>query len=257
MGQPNCNVYKWQGDSACYEACLESTKAIAFAQGSKASQMHFDKAIALCPSFDYAFREKSVPYLKRGDFITWKRLMDEAMRLNPAAYLGVRGWCRYKFVADYGGAIQDIEMLDSLVNFDLGYTGDGDYHLQFIRALGYKGLGQKQKAIEIIEEHMGGEKYNALSYDYLHAGVLYLQTGDYKKAIAHLNQQKTINDHLAETYYYLALAYRKLHNKEAWEKNITKAREYYLKGRTRTDPYAAPMDKVYLVNIENESASGW
>lgn len=257
IGQPNCNVYKWQGDSACYQACLEATKAITFSQGSKASQMHFDKALALCPSFDYAYREKSVPYLKRGDFITWKRIIDQAVRLNPATYLGIRGWCRYKFLSDYQGAIGDIEKLDSLVNRDIGYSGDGDYHLHFIRALSYKGIGQQQKAIEVIEKLMGEEKYNPMSYDYLHIGILYLEKGDYKAAIAHLNKQLFINNYLADTYYYLAIAYKKLQNQKEWKKNITKAREYYLQGMQRTDPYTAPMDKIYLVNIESELANGW
>jgi tetratricopeptide (TPR) repeat protein len=219
--------------------------------------MHFDKAIALCPSFDYAYREKSVPYLKRGDFVTWRMIIDQAVRLDPAVYLGIRGWCRYKFLSDYQGAIEDIEKLDSLVSFDIGYTGDGDYHLQFIRALSYKGLGQKQKAIDIIEKRMSEEKYSPLSYDYLHAGVLYLETGAYAGAIANLKKQITVNDYIAETYYYLAITYKKLQNKEEWEKNITRAREYYLQGRQRTDPYTAPMDKIYLITIENELVNDW
>ena len=61
-GQPNCNIYKWKGDSLCYYACLEATKAIEFSQGSKESQIHFDRAIELCPTFAYAYFEKAVPY---------------------------------------------------------------------------------------------------------------------------------------------------------------------------------------------------
>lgn len=154
-GQPNCNVYKWQGDTVCYKACLEALKAITFDQGSRQSQTHFDNALAICPALDYAYREKAVPYLKRGDFITWKKLIDSAVQLNPGAYLGIRGWCRYKFLNDYQGAIGDIERLDALADYDVGYTGDGDYHLQFIRALSYKAIGQKDKAIRIMEKKTG------------------------------------------------------------------------------------------------------
>lgn len=257
LAQPNCNVYKWQGDSACYKACLESLEAIRFPQGSKESQIHFDKAIALCPSFDYAYGEKAVPYLKRGDFITWRKLIDQAVQLKPAIYLGIRGWCRYKFLIDYKGAIQDIEQLDSLVSYDMGYTGDGDYHLQVIKALSYKGLGQRQKAIEILEEYVQEENYTPLSYDYLHLGVLYLEKDGYEKAITSLRKQLSLNNYLAETYYYLAIAFRKKQNKEEWKKNISKARMYYLQGKKRTDPYTSPMDKIYLVDIEREETNGW
>src|SRR4051812_11845421 len=116
--QPNCNVYKLENNPSCYEACLIATEAEA-GQGSKASQLQFDKAIELCPGFDYAYFEKSVPYLKRGDFISWKKLIDKAVELNPTGYLAYRGWCRYQFVRDYRGAIADLERLDSLVSYDI------------------------------------------------------------------------------------------------------------------------------------------
>ena len=71
--QPNCNVYTMNNNLPCYEACVTATEGEA-GQGTKASQLQFDKAIELCPSFDYAYFEKAVPYLKRGDFITWKNV---------------------------------------------------------------------------------------------------------------------------------------------------------------------------------------
>src|SRR5690606_21534705 len=94
-------------------------------QGARRSQLLFDEAIKLCPGFDFAYYEKSVPYLKRGDFITWRRLMDMAVELNPKRNLGDRGWCRYQFLRDYQGAIQDIEKLDSLVIYDIGFSVNG------------------------------------------------------------------------------------------------------------------------------------
>lgn len=137
----------------CYEACVTATEGEA-GQGTKASQLQFDKAIELCPSFDYAYFEKAVPYLKRGDFITWRKLIDKAVELNPTGHLGYRGWCKYQFIRDYRGAIRDLEKLDSLTSFDIGYSINGDYQLNIAKALCYKALGQKTKAIEIIENQI-------------------------------------------------------------------------------------------------------
>lgn len=257
VGQPNCNIYKWEGDTLCFRACLEATKAITFRQGSRQSQIHFDKAIALCPTFDYAYFEKAVPYLKRGDFITWKKLIDKAVELNPTQRLGYRGWCRYQFLADYKGAIQDIEQLESIIDYDIGYCQNGDYHLNIAKALCYKGIGEKSKAIQTIEKQLSLEDYSPLPYDYLHLGVLKLEVCDYPDAIVALKKQNEINPYLAENYFYLALAYKGLNDKEEYKKNLLIAREHYLKNNKRTDPYSEPMDKIYLINIENEIKKAW
>jgi tetratricopeptide (TPR) repeat protein len=257
VSQPNCDIYKWNGDENCYKACIEATEANNYPQGSAQSQYQFDKAIELCPNFDYAYFEKAVPYLKRGDFITWKLLIDKAVELNPHQRLGYRGWCRYQFLGDFEGAIEDIEKLESLVNYDIGYCQNGDYHLIIAKALCYKGLGIKNKAINLIEDQLKKGDYSPLPYDYLHLGVLKLESGDFQGAIEALQKQNDINNYLAETYYYLALAYKAQPSFEDYQSNLNKAKDLYLKGYRRSDPYTEPMDKIYLTDIENEINNGW
>jgi tetratricopeptide (TPR) repeat protein len=250
--QPNCNIYKWKGDTLCYLACIESENADSFAQGSRNSQDRFNKSIQLCPSFAYSYFEKSVPYLKRGDFISWKLLIDKAVLLSPKEYLGYRGWCRFQFIRDYKGAIQDIDSLSKVTTYDIGYSINGDYHLSIARALCYKGLGDFKKAIGLIESQLKSKNYSAGFYDYLHLGVLKLQTGDYKGAIKALKKELKIYNYMAETYYYLAVAHKKIGNKKEFKKNIILAKSYYLEGKKRTDPYTEPFDKIYLGDIELE-----
>ncbi len=250
--QPNCNLYKWKGDSLCYHACILANKAIEFEQGSDESQIYFDLAIEKCPNFDFAYFEKAVPYLKRGDFIQWKKLIDAAININPKDYLGYRGWCRFQFLRDYNGAIADINKLDSIVNWDIGYSINGDYHLNIAKALCYKALGDKKKAIVLIENQLSIKNYHPSLYDYLHLGVLKLEVGDFKGAIKALKKEILINDYLAETYYYLALSYKSLSMIEKYKKNILKAKIFYLAGKKRSDPYTEPMDKIYLNDITNQ-----
>jgi len=253
--QPNCNVFKMNNDQPCYEACVTVTEAEA-EQGTRTSQLQFDKAIELCPGFDYAYFEKAVPYLKRGDFITWKKLMDKAVELNPTGRLGYRGWSKYQFVRDYQGAIDDFEKLDSLVNYDIGYSINGDYQLNFAKALCYKALGQKSKAIEIMETQLAQKGYSPMTYDYLHLGVLKMEVDDTDGGIEYLRKSIAYNDYLAEPYYYLGLIYKKKNLKKEYRENMEKAKAYYLKGYKRFDPYTHPMDKVYLADIEKELKSG-
>lgn len=249
-GQQNCNIYKWEDNMPCYEACELYTKKLG--QGSRASQENYDAIIELCPDYDDAHWAKAIPYLKRGDFVTWKKMIDHAVTLSPEKHLGYRGWCRYQFLRDYEGAIKDIEALDELVNYDIGFCQNGDYHLNVALALCYKGKGDNWTAIKIIENHLTETNNHVGIYDFLHLGVLYLEEGEYEKSIDAIHQQLKTNEELAENYYYLAMAYKGLNKLQAHKKHIQRAWDLYQKDLKRTDTYTHPMDKVYLKDIKKE-----
>jgi tetratricopeptide (TPR) repeat protein len=223
--EPNCNIYKMENNVPCYEACILATTG-GGEQGSRKSQEKFDKAIEQCPTLDYAYMEKSVPYLKRGDFVT--------------------------FLRDYKGAIKDFERLDTLFPHDIGYSQNGDYQLTIVKALCYSAIGEKDKAIQIIESQLSKKGYSPMVYDYLHLGVLKMETGDINGSIESFSKSIALNDYLAEPYYFLGLIYKSKNLTVEHKSSMEKAKAYYLKGYKRFDPYTQPMHKVYLSDIERE-----
>ena len=249
----NCDAYKYYGDTLKYEACKVAKKRAGHYQFSKEYQIALDESLEIDPTFDHAYWAKSIAYLKSGDFVTWKKLIDKAVKYNPEEHLGYRGWCRYQFFRDYKGAIKDIEKLDSLVDYDIGQSQNGTYHLNIAKGLCYKAIGEKQKAIDIIENQIKlneDENFTGV-YDYLHLGVLYLETEHFEKAIESFNKQSQITE-LAENQYYLALTYKRLGNRNEYKVILEQAKELYVEGRKMSDPYSNPMDKIYLENIKNE-----
>lgn len=253
FAQPNCEAYKYQGDTLKYEACKKAMEIKGHYQFSKEYQTILDESLAIDPTFDYAYWAKSIAYLKSGDFVTWKKLIDKAVELNPKEHLGYRGWCRYQFFRDYKGAIKDIEKLDSLVDYDIGQSQNGTYHLNIAKGLCYKAIGEKEKAIEIIENQIKLNEQEDFvgAYDYLHLGVLYLETGKFEKAVEVFKKQSQ-NNELAENQYYSALAFLNLDQSTAYRSSLEKAMELYREGSQMSDPYSNPMDKIYLENIEDE-----
>ena len=247
-GPPNCNIYK--NDNNCYKACKEAEKAIHYDQGSKESQEHFDKSIAHCTNFDYSYYEQAVPYAKRGLIKEWKEMIDKAVEINPREHLPTRGWYHFFFMHNYEAAIKDIDTADLIIKGDIGYTGDGVYHLNILKALCYKKLGQSEIAIDIIETQLSKEDHFGL-FDYLHLGVLYLEKKEYNSAIESLNKQESFSD-VSEIYYYKALAMKGLMKLDEYKLNLEKAKEYYLKEKTMSNPYRQMIDEIYLVDIENE-----
>jgi tetratricopeptide (TPR) repeat protein len=129
---------------------------------------------------------------------------------------------------------------------------NGDYELNFVKALCYKGKGDRRKALSIMETQILKSDYSLMPYDYLHVGVLKLETDDLTGAIQYLNLQLKHNDFLADTYYYLGLCYKRLNKTTEYRQNMEKAKEFYNKGYIRKDVYTHPMDKVFYVDIEKE-----
>lgn len=248
-GPPNCNINK--SNENCYKACREAEKAITYYQGSQRSQEHFDKSIALCPNFDYSYYEKAVPYAKRGLIKEWKEMIDKAVEINPREHLLTRGWYHFFFMHHFDAAINDIDALEDLVKGDIGYTGDGVYHLNIMKALCYKKLGNTEKALDIMETQLAKEDYHFGLFDYLHLGVLYLENKDYSKSIENLDRQVSFSD-VSEIYYYKALAMKGLNKWDEHKLNLEKAKDYYIKNNSMENPYRQMIDEIYLVDIENE-----
>lgn len=251
--QINCEAYRYLGDTLKYRACLKAEERTGHYQFAKEYQMALDESLKIDSTFDYAYKAKSTAYLKSGDFLEWKRLMDKAVALDPKAHLGYRGWCRFQFFRDYEGAISDIQKLDSLTETDIGYSQNGTYHLNVALGLCYKMLGDIDGAINIIKEQIRkNEEINFPGgYDYLHLGVLYLYKQQYDKALEAF-QAQSLEAELAENEYYKALTLKAQKRTEEGKKALLKARDLYIQKKRMFDPYSNPLDKIYLSDIEKE-----
>ena len=250
--QVNCNIYK--KDTNCHQACLETEIATSQYSGNELFQRHLLKAIELCPEFHYAYFELSVNYAKRGLMHQWIKLIDKAVEISPRDHLGWRGWYHWFFMNNYEKAIADIDTLDALINFDLGTTGDGLYHLNILKGLCYKGLGNFKKALRIIETCMNEEEYYQGSYDYLHLGVLYLDNNKPVKALSAFEKQNSYNE-VSEGYFYSAKANLQLGNTQQAIDFLNLALKTYDKGLAMHDPYRQLVDEIYRVDIVSEMES--
>lgn len=245
-GPGNCNLY--EGD--CKSACLKSEDAIQHAQGSAKSQIKFDEAIEMCPSFDYPYYEKAVPYAKRGDIETWKKLIDKAVEIDPIEHLANRGWYHFFFLNNYEAAIKDIELLDSLNPYDIGSTGDAIYHLNLLKGICYFEMGNIEKAIQVTEIQLNDSTHFVSLYDNICLGAMYLENQQFEKAVAQFKLQASTND-LAENHYYLAKAYYLMEDYENAVQEIKIAVDYYDSNRTMENGYRELPFEIYKSDIKN------
>ena len=254
----NCAIYP--AGSPCRQACdlYQSPAREATGQGSARSQQSFDEVLALCPTFAPAWREKAVPYLKRDDFGTWKRLIDRAVQLQPAQNLGYRGWCRFEFLHDYAGAEADLTRLLVLTHGNPGFSNNGDYDLRIVLALCKREQGDPNGALAVFNQCIAANitQQRIGLYDYLHRGVTRLRQGDEAGALLDLQRQKQQIKQLADTEYYLGLVYRKQKSPVLARQHFALAETLFRQGHYRHNDYCESLDKVYLADIQTALASG-
>ena len=213
-------------------------------------QYYMSQAIKADPDYSEAYRAKSVGYLKSGDFLTWKHLIDKAVQLDSVNNLGYRAWCRYQFFRDYEGTIQDLDKLEQISPiYREERSANGDYELAFVKGMCYKALGNNEQAIQIMEEQINWENYYGGLYDFIHLGVAYLHSGQLSEAIQQFYKQENFND-LAENHYYLAKVYQQQNNIPEAREEAEIARRYYLKQKHMHDVYTQPMDQIDLIEIK-------
>jgi tetratricopeptide (TPR) repeat protein len=240
-------------DSSCRDACRLLDKNSELSQGTRQSQVLLDSAIALCPDLAAAWAEKSVPFLKRGDFITWRTYLDKAVELDPVSYLGYRAGCLFDCLRDYHDALEDIERLEKLLaDTEIGYNVSGDYRLSIVKAICLREIGMVDSAVACFEQAIvRGEAEGTIGYyDYLHFGVTLLDRGELDRAVKLLEKQIEQYEDFADTYYYLGLAFEKKGDPIHARWNFRLAKDKYRNGFQRNDPYVIMPDQVFLSEIE-------
>jgi tetratricopeptide (TPR) repeat protein len=251
--QSNCSLFTNPNQ---IKACRFYNSVDSLPQGTSMCEQALDSALYYWPGYAEAWHEKSVPYLKRGDFLSWRKYLDKAVSLKPLAFLGARGWCRFKFLRDYEGALHDLQTLDTLTSFNPGQSGDGSYNLYIVMALCAREQGHMTEAfhyfslgIDSVIVHKGIEWIGL--YDYLHRAVTRMRVKDYAGALLDLDKQEKKYAGFAETYCYRGEVLLLLGQKAAAKAAFERAKALFVsEGYHFSDPYCEMQDVVYLEDIE-------
>ncbi len=220
LAQGNCLIYS--ENSLEREACELGYRAIEFKQGSKESQLLFDKAIRLNPDYAWAYYQKSVPFFKRGLFAEGVSLINKAIELEPQNYLYYRAYW-YFYNRSYNFCIRDLE--EFYTNHKTSYcsTPGGELEMRLLLAIGYAHKGEYLKGIYWIEnlmEYYKTQPHLKGFYDHFCFGLLYYKNNQFNLALSEFEKQLETHDEFADTYYYLGLI------KEKESKDIL-AQEYF------------------------------
>ena len=138
-----------------------------------------------------------------------------------------------------------------MTNYNIGYSANGDYHLNIAKGICYSSIKQKQKAIKIFLDQINTRDYPTGLYDYYQLGVIYFETNDFQNALKAFEKQSEINE-FADNAYYKCKIYKILKNETEYRKYKGIALKLYAENKKMFDPYTRHFNSIYYETIVNE-----
>ena len=218
-------------------------------QGSIRMMTYTEKAITLNPKNADAWREISIPYLKRGIPHKWKPLFEKAVLHDSIGWQPWRGYLYLWFYRDYKKAIADFDASDTLTpNFIDAPQG---HSVDYWRGIAYLGLNDYKKSIYYFDKHIEketketGEDWVEMTA-YLYEGIAHYENKNDSLALLSFDKllKYTKND-FADGNYYKALILEKKGNYKTALELTNLAIKNYEEGFYNYRAYVETLRQIY------------
>jgi tetratricopeptide (TPR) repeat protein len=218
-------------------------------QGSIRSLNALKKVTELDSTNSEAYRELSIPYLKRGLPHLWKKYMDKSIALNAQEWQGYRGYNYLWFYRDYKKAIADFDASDTLTpNFIDAPQG---HSVDYWRGIAYLGLKDYKNSIYYFDKHIEketketGEDWVEMTA-YLYEGIAHYENKNDSLALLSFDKllKYTKND-FADGNYYKALILEKKGNYKTALELTNLAIKNYEEGFYNYRAYVETLRQIY------------
>jgi tetratricopeptide (TPR) repeat protein len=232
---------------------FETHDHLGLRQGSPRSMTLLDSILKLDPTNAAAWREISVPYLKRGITLKWKPLIDKAVEHDAITWVPMRGYLYLCFYRDYEKAIADFAASDTLTEYIDHPQG---HSVNFWRGIAYLGLKDYDNSISYWDKHINketedsGEDWVELEA-FLYRGIAYYESGNLEKAIENFDKVIHYFKQTADAKYYKALI---LKEKGETDAAITLVNDAILDinaGFFNSHDYVETLRQIYLEDLED------
>lgn len=224
-----------------------------FPQGSQQEQWCFDRAVKADPTYAKAWMQKSVSHTKRGQYAEGFRLLNKAVELEPAEYLGYRGYVKLYMLRDYDGAIEDFMRLDALTpKVRDAPWGEDIYHVLGLANL-QKGQYEEaryffDKSIGLTIEEQGEDWVDVKTFFY--NGVVNFELGDIQEALSNLDKALQYYNKYTEACYYKGMVLASLNQREKACSYFKKSLNFFQEGYVYENSYYEIPNQLYLSDIE-------
>ena len=245
---------------ACTNAPLEqdAQRSMAFLdsaqhnyQGNVKNMTYLYKAVENDSTNAEAYRELSIPYLKRGYPHLWFPLMKKTIELDPS-WTGSRGYDYLFFYRDYERALDDFRATDILTP---GFTDFPQaMSVRYLKGLCFLGMEQYDSALFHFQEYIDEdtEKFGLEWVDekvFIYRAIIYNRLGEYANAIEEARTGLFIFDQSADLHYHKAIAHMRQEQMDSARLHTSKAMEYFEMGYYHNRPYIEVQEQIYRTDI--------
>ena len=223
-------------------------------QGSQRAMTIIDEMLEVDSTNAEAWRERSIPYLKRGYPHEWFANYQKAIEYGAEEWIGWRGYCYLFFYKDYQRAIQDFNATDTLTPGFTDYPQAMSVH--FLRGICYYGLNEFDSSQSYFQRYINEEMAGSGGFDYidqnvyLYRGRIFQKLGDHQAAIQEFETGLKIFDQSSDLYYHMSRSYIALGNESMAKSTAAKAKEFFEIGYFHHRPYIEVLDQIYDYDIK-------
>lgn len=221
-------------------------------QGSVPEQFLIDEALALDPKHAAAWREKGVPYLKRGLAKEMAAYYDKAIALDKE-WVGWHAYNLLYFYRDYEGAIALFNATDTITP---GFT---DYpqgqSVDYMRGLCYYGLGNYETALNYFSRYVEEVKQRLDEswvdpYAFLYRALTHEKLGNTEVALSDLDKALAGYPSMADGFYHKGRIHLGLGNRPEAQRQLAQAKESFRRGLYHQRPYVEVQEQLFMEDIE-------
>lgn len=194
-----------------------------------------------------AWRELSIPYLKRGYPHLWFPLMKKTVDLDPS-WTGSRGYNYLFFQKDYKRALADFRTTDSLTP---GFSDcPQGMSIKYLKGLCFYGLDQYDSALYHFQSYIDEEsaKFGADWVDqnaYLYKSIIYNKLSRPEDAITEANKGLVVFGQFSDCFFQKAIAYKSLIQVDSAHVNLAKSKATFDLGYNHKHAYVEVPDQLY------------
>jgi len=212
-----------------------------------------DSILNLDPENAAAWREISIPYLKRGMPLQWKPLIDKAVLHDAKTWQPMRGYLYLWFYRDYEKAIADFNASDTLTDYIDHPQG---HSVDFWRGIAYLGLKDHENSIAYWNKHISketeesGEDWVELEA-FLYRGIAHYESENLEKALEDFDKAIRYFKQSADAKFYKSkILFEKGKSKEALE-FLEEANSDFKEGYFNNRDYVETLRQIYMEDLDN------
>lgn len=222
-------------------------------QGTPKAMTLLDEILEIDSTNAEAWRERSIPYLKRGFPGQWFKNYEKAIVYDAKEWIGWRGYNYLFFYKDFRRAISDFDATDTLTK---GFTDFPQaMSVDFLRGICYYGLESYDTALVFLQRYIDAELQGSGGLDFidqnafLYKGRIHQKLNNHDSALLAFNTGLKIFDQSSDLHYHKSYSFLAQGKLTLAKSEAQLAKQYFDLGYAHRRPYIEVLDQIYDYDI--------